>query len=241
MTLINGARRPAADVDRNGRVEIARILVVDDEPKLVDVVCRALYEEGFSADSATDGSRGLALLQKHDYELVLLDLVMQGIDGFTVLERVVSSYPHPQVIVLSALDDVETKVRCFERGAADFLTKPFALAELMARVRARLGTPARAGEAVLQSNGLKLDLKSRIAYTEKGVVHLSDREFLLLRCLMRHQGEICTRPQLLEEVWGCQFDPGTNVVDVYVGRLRAKLGSSVITTVRNVGYYVPSA
>jgi two-component system, OmpR family, response regulator len=243
MTLAKRARRPAttAGVDRNGRDEIARILVVDDEPKLVDVVCRALSEEGFSVDSATDGGRGLALIQNRDYELVVLDLVMQGIDGFTVLERVASSHPHPQVMILSVRDDVETKVRCFQSGATDYLTKPFALAELVARVRARLGIPAREGEAILENNGLKLDLKARVAQTEKGVVRLSDREFRLLRCLMRHQGDICTRPQLLEEVWGCQFDPGTNVVDVYVGRLRAKLGSSIITTVRNVGYYVPPA
>lgn len=243
MTVVNGAGKPATAVglDRNGHDGIARILVVDDEQKLVDVLGRALSEEGFSADSATDGGRALALIQKRDYDLVVLDLLMPGIDGFTVLERIVSSNPHPPVLVLSVLTDVESKVRCFELGATDYLTKPFALAELIARIRVRLGLPAGAGETTIQNNGLRLNVERRIAYTESGVVHLSDREFLLLRCLMRHQGEVCTRAMLLEEVWGWQFDPGTNVVDVYVGRLRAKLGSSVITTVRNVGYYVPVA
>jgi DNA-binding response OmpR family regulator len=243
MTVVNGAGKPATGVglDRNGHGGIPRILVVDDEPKLVDVVCRALSEEGFSADSATDGGRGLALIQRRVYDLLVLDLVMEGIDGFTVLERVASSNPHPAVLVLSALSDVESKVRCFELGATDYLTKPFALAELIARIRVRLGIPVGAGETMIQHNGLRLNLERRIAYTENGLVHLSDREFLLLRCLMRHQGEVCTRAMLLEEVWGWQFDPRTNVVDVYVGRLRAKLGSSIIATVRNVGYYVPVA
>jgi DNA-binding response OmpR family regulator len=220
---------------------MARILVVDDEPKLVGFVCRALSAHGFSVDGATDGVRALGLIQERDYELVVLDLLMKGVDGVTVLERSMKSRPHLPILVLSALSDVESKVRCFQLGAADYLTKPFALAELRARISARLLSPAAPEEAILSNNGLKLDLGRRIVDTGKGTVRLSDREFLLFRHLMRKQGEVCSRAELLEQVWGCSFDPGTNVVDVYVGRLRAKLGSSVITTVRNVGYYVPVA
>jgi two-component system, OmpR family, response regulator len=240
MTLV---RARNADHHRafGDRTREARILVIDDEPKLVGFVCRALSADGFSVDGATDGVRALRLIHERDYQLVVLDLLMNGVDGVTVLERTMQSRPDLPVLVLSALSDVESKVRCFRLGAADYLTKPFALAELRARIRARLRSPAGTREPVLRNNGLKLDLKRRIVDTGEETIRLSDREFLLFQHLMRKQGEVCSRAELLEQVWGCAFDPGTNVVDVYVGRLRAKLGSSVITTVRNVGYYVPIA
>jgi two-component system, OmpR family, response regulator len=242
MTLGNGARTPAttAGLDRNGHHEIARILVTDDEPKLVDVIRRALSAEGFLVDGATDGASALAMIRVGNYDLVVLDLVMDRIDGLTVLEHAMESHPHLPVVVLSGRSDVETKVRCFELGAADYVTKPFALAELIARIRARIGPPVGGDEAILQVKGLRLDLMRRTAHSYDTTVHLSNREFLLLRYLMRYQGKVCSRARLLEDVWGCQFDPGTNVVDVYVGRLRAKLGSSVIATVRNAGYCVPA-
>jgi DNA-binding response OmpR family regulator len=221
--------------------EPARILVVDDEPKIVDFVCRALSAQGFSVDGATDGARGLALLHERSYELVVLDLLMEGIDGVTVLKRVKEYRPHLPVLVVSALSDVESKVRCFELGAADYLTKPFALAELRARILARLATPGAGRPEMVRYDGFVLDPQRRIVQTSNGPVRLSHRECLLLEHLVRHPGEVFSRADLLEEVWGYSFDTGTNVVDVYVGRLRAKLGSSVITTVRNVGYYVPVA
>jgi DNA-binding response OmpR family regulator len=249
MTPVNGARN--ADHDRASErtlpkaaparrhTGIGSILVVDDEAKFVDFVCRALSAQGFSVDGTTDGARALTLIRERDYELVVLDLLMDGVDGVTILERVKSSRPRLPVLVLSALSDVESKVRCFQLGAADYMTKPFALAELRARIWARLHSRANGGGATLRHNGLVLDLRRKIVETAEGSVHLSDREFLLLQHLMLCQGEVCSRAELLEEVWGCSFDPGSNVVDVYVGRLRAKLGSSVIATVRNVGYYVP--
>jgi DNA-binding response OmpR family regulator len=248
MTLVTGAGN--ADHGRaSGRTaqeagaarETGRILVVDDEPKFVGFVCRALSAHGFSVDGITDGARALGLIRERDYDLVVLDLLMEGVDGVTVLERTMRSRPELPILVLSALSDVESKVRCFELGAADYMTKPFALAELRARIGARLRSQAGTREAILRNNGLKLDLGRRIVDTGEGTVRLSDREFLLLQHLMRNQGEVCSRAELLKEVWGWSFDPGTNVVDVYVGRLRAKLGRSVITTVRNVGYYVPVA
>lgn len=220
---------------------LARILVVDDEPKLVAFVRRALSADGFSVDAAMSGARALELIQEHDYELVVLDLLMHGVDGMTVLEEAVKYRPGLPILVLSALSDVESKVRCFEGGATDYVTKPFALAELRARIWARLGSPVNGSHATLRHNGLELDLQRRIVKTSKGSMTLSETEFRLLQHLMLSQGEVCSRAELLEAVWGYSFDPGSNVVDVYVSRLRAKLGKSVIATVRNVGYYVPPA
>jgi two-component system copper resistance phosphate regulon response regulator CusR len=235
MTPVNGARnahhfRPAS-----------RILVVDDEAKLRSFVCRALAAEGFSVDGAGDGARALQLIQERDYDLVILDLLMEGVDGATVLERALQVRPGLPVLVLSALSDVETKVRCFELGASDYMTKPFALAELRARIWARLPPPADAEERIVTYDGLRLDPAHRTVETDRGTVRLSRTEFELLSHLIRFEGRVFSRAELLDAVWGYSFDPGTNVVDVYVARLRSKLGSSVIGTVRNVGYYVPVA
>jgi two-component system, OmpR family, response regulator len=171
MSLVTGARKPA-------------ILVVDDEIKLVEFVRRTLSASGFAVDCATNLERALELMEKRDYELILLD----------------------------------------------------------PRIAARLQPVANGNgtQATLRHNGFILDLRRKVVETSEGVVKLSEREFHLLRHLLLCQGEVCSRSELLEEVWGYSFDPGSNVVDVYVGRLRAKLGSSVIATVRNVGYYVPA-
>jgi two-component system, OmpR family, response regulator len=141
------------------------------------------------------------------------------------------------VVVLSALSDVETKVRCLEFGASDYLSKPFSLSELVARIRARLRQPsAGPRHRFLEAGGLRLDLTRRLAEKDGTRVALSEREFLLLEHLMRADGDVCSRQELLAEVWGYSFDPGSNVVEVCVRRLRAKVGADVIETVRNVGY-----
>ena len=216
---------------------MSRVLVVDDEPKIVGFVSRALSAEGFQVDGATDGARGLELARTGGYELVVLDLLLPSIDGVTVLQELMDSRPSQRVLVLSALSDVETKVRCLEFGASDYVSKPFALAELVARIRARLRQPASGrDQRVLRLRGVTLDLTRRVADSGDGLVALSEREFLLLEYLMRRDGDVCTRQRLLADVWGYSFDPGSNVVDVCVGRLRAKLGADVIETVRNVGY-----
>jgi two-component system OmpR family response regulator len=214
-----------------------RVLVVDDEPRIVSFISRALSAEGLGVDGAHDGPRALELARSRRYELVVLDLLLPGLDGISVLQGILDSRPEQRVLILSAVSDVESKVRCLELGAADYLPKPFALAELVARVRARLRQPeAPAAPRVLAGGRVTLDLLRRAADAGTGPVSLSEREFLLLQYLMRKAGEVCTREELLADVWGYSFDPGSNVVDVYVGRLRSKLGAELIETVRNVGY-----
>jgi two-component system, OmpR family, response regulator len=214
-----------------------QVLVVDDEPRIVDFVSRALAAEGLGVDSASDGDRGLQMARTGRYELVVLDLLLPGKDGVSVLEDLMEARPQQRVLVLSALSDVENKVRCLELGASDYLHKPFALVELVARVRARLRQPASGpGERSVRCGGVTLDLVRRTADPGTGAVALSEREFLLLRYLIHTRGAVSTRERLLSEVWGYSFDPGSNVVDVCVGRLRAKLGAAAIETVRNVGY-----
>jgi len=216
---------------------MARVLVIDDEPGIVNYLSRALSSQGFGVDSAYDGAKGLELAERGGHELILLDLMIPVLDGFTVLKRILAGRPEQPVLVLSALTDVQSKIRCLELGASDFVAKPFVLAELLARVRVRMGRPAgRPLERVLVAGPVKLELLRRTVDCGNGPVSLSEREFLLLQHLVRHKDQVCTREQLLEEVWGCTFDPRTNVVDVYISRLRAKLGNDRIETVRNVGY-----
>ena len=216
---------------------MARVLVVDDEPRIVSFVSRALSAEGFQVDGAHDGIRALELASSGSYELVVLDLLLPHMDGMSVLQSLMEGRPDQRVLVLSALSDVETKVRCLEFGASDYLSKPFSLAELIARVRARLRQPgAGPRHQLLRGGDMTLDLTRRIVEVNGRRVTLSEREFLLLEHLMREDGDVCSRQRLLADVWGYSFDPGSNVVDVCVGRLRAKLGGDVIETVRNVGY-----
>ena len=214
-----------------------RVLVVDDEPRIVGFVSRALAGEGLLVESATDGNRALDMARNRRYDLVVLDLLMPGRDGVSVLRDLIEHRPEQRVLVLSAVSDVDSKVNCLELGASDYVPKPFAMAELLARIRARLRQPeAPVAPRVLTDGRLRLDLIRRVADAGLGPVSLSEREFLLLQQLMRSEGEVRTREQLLAEVWGYWFDPGSNVVDVYVGRLRSKLGGDLIETVRNVGY-----
>jgi DNA-binding response OmpR family regulator len=203
-------------------------------------VSRALTANGLTVETANDGAAGLARATAGDYDLVVLDLMMPGVGGLGVLRGLMATRPHQRVLVLSALSDVASKVRCLELGAADYLAKPFALAELVARVWVRLrDTSARDKEGLIRAGGLTLDVHRRTADRGGGPVALTTREFLLLKHLVANADDICTRTDLLAEVWGCSFDPGTNVVDVCIGRLRTKLGHDVIETVRNAGYRIP--
>jgi DNA-binding response OmpR family regulator len=219
---------------------VPSVLVIDDEPRIAEFVSRALSANGLSVKSATDGAAGLALAEGGHFDLVVLDLMMPGVSGHGVLRSLMRAHPHQRVLVLSALSDVASKVRCLELGAADYLAKPFALAELVARVWARLrDTSARDEEGLIRAGGLTLDSHRRTADRGDGPIPLTAREFLVLKHLLSNAGDICTRADLLTEVWGCSFDPGTNVVDVCIGRLRTKLGHDVIETVRHAGYQIP--
>lgn len=216
---------------------MARVLVVDDEVRIVDFIGRALRAEGLGVDAAYDGAHGLDMAVKRPYELVVLDLLLPEMDGVTVLRRLLEAKPEQRVLVLSAISDVDSRVEVLNLGASDYLPKPFAASELVARVRARLRQPGAAAlPRILTAGRLKLDLLRRRADIGEGSVRLSEKEFLLLQHLMRREGEVCTREELLSDVWNYSFDPQSNVVEVYVGRLRSKLDPELIETVRNVGY-----
>jgi DNA-binding response OmpR family regulator len=214
------------------------ILVVEDEPRILAFVRRGLEAQGFMVDAAADGAIALRCARERRYDLVVLDLLLPGLDGLSVLRELTRSAPEVPVLILSARADVRTKLRGFELGARDYVAKPFSLDELVARVRVQLrawgaGDP---DEVVVRAGALELDLARRRAHVGERVADLTDREFRLLHYLVRHEGEISSREQLLAEVWGYHFDPGSNVIDVCVRRLRKKLGASSIETVRHVGY-----
>ncbi|HEV3289089.1 MAG TPA: response regulator transcription factor [Streptosporangiaceae bacterium] len=217
-----------------------RILVVDDEPRIRDFISRALVTAGYSVDAACDGTEGLRRAILGDYDLVILDLIMPGMDGRQFLSQLVRERREPAVLVLSCLADVTTKVDCLELGAQDYLTKPFSLAELLARVRVRLRTDGHPLNEVLRAGDLILDVGRLEANRGDGPVALTRLEFLLLRELMEHAGQPVGKGQLLASVWGYDFDPGSNVVDVCVRRLRSKLGFDLIKTVRGEGYRLAS-
>lgn len=217
-----------------------RILLIDDEPGIRNFVSRGLRREGFTVDLAADGESGLRAALGPPYDLIILDLLLPGSNGIDLLRQVIRQNPAQPVIVLSALTDTSSKVRSFELGAGDYLAKPFSIEELMARVRARL-RDARSRPTRLTVGGLTLDLISRQVSGEFGRVQLAEREFVLLRELMASAGETVSKERILASVWGYRFDPGSNVVDVYVRRLRAKIGGDAIKTVRGEGYRIDAA
>ena len=240
MTLHHGAARTTVTQELFSAPN--RILTVDDEPKIRSFISRALTAAGYATDSASTGTEGLRQALAGHYDLIILDLVMPDMMGPDFLDRLLSQRPDQAVMVLSCLADVPTKVDCLERGAQDYLTKPFSLAELLARVRVRLRVDAhphdetaRAGE-VIRAGELTLDVGRLVADIGAGPVPLTRLEFLLLRELAEHAGESVPKGTLLATGWGYDFDPGSNVVDVCVRRLRSKLGFDLIKTVRGEGY-----
>jgi DNA-binding response OmpR family regulator len=211
--------------------------VIEDESKLAAVLARSLTASGYEVMCAGGGVVGLENAQRREFGLILLDLLLPDLDGFTVLQRLLERRPRQQVLVMSALSDVGSKVRCLEFGAVDYLAKPFELPELIARVRRHTRAEETEGQRVLEKAGVVLDLqRRRVSLAGEEPIPLPAREFLLLEYIMRKEGEVCGRAELLDHVWGYSFDPGTNVVDVCVVRLRHKIGHHAIETVRNVGY-----
>lgn len=214
-----------------------RILVVEDEARIRAFVARAFQAEGFSVDVVGDGEEGLARALTGSYAFVILDLLLPGRDGLDVLRDLQTLRPELPVLILSARTDLATKLRGFALGAVDYLDKPFALDELLARARVQLRRASGVDGTVLRAGALELDVTRRQARLHDTIADLSDREFRLLHFLMLHVGEVVSRQRLLAEVWGYDFDPQSNVVDVCVRRLRRQLGPDApIETVRNAGY-----
>ena len=216
---------------------MARLLAIEDDARLRTFLKRVLESDGHVVAGAATGPEGFRRTHDDEYDLILLDLMLPGVDGFEVLRRVLDRDPEQRVLVLSAVGDVASRVRCLQMGAVDFLCKPFAAAELIARVRARLRAPGSGGpQRWLRVGEVSLDLERQALDVDGNAVPLSHLEFVLLGHLMRRAGEVCSRAELLSSVWGYSSDPGSNVVDVTVRRVRHKVPRQLIETVRNVGY-----
>jgi DNA-binding response OmpR family regulator len=216
---------------------MTRILIAEDEARLAAFLEKGLRSGGYTTTVASDGAAASALARDDDFDLLVLDLGLPIKDGLEVLRELRSAGQRLPVIILTAKGDLGERVAGLEAGADDYLGKPFHFEELLARVRVRLRGDSRVGgEHQLQVGDLGLDLRTRWATLRGEKVELSAREFELLRTFLEHPNQVLSREQLLSHVWGYDYDPGSNVVDVYVGYLRRKLGQAQFETVRGVGY-----
>ena len=215
---------------------MSRILVAEDEGRIASFVEKGLAAAGFPVTVTADGPTALAYAQSGQFDLMILDIGLPGVDGFDILQTLRGEANPIAVIVLTARDSAADTLRGLEGGADDYMSKPFRFDELLARVRLRLkgGQPGPVGS--LQVRGLELDLKTRRISVDGRLCDLSAREFALAEEFMRHPDQVLSREQLLSRVWGLDFDPGSNVVEVYVRYLRAKIGADRIETVRGMGY-----
>ncbi len=218
-----------------------RILIVEDEERIASFVEKGLRSNGFTTTVVGDGDAGFEYALSGGFDLVVLDINLPGRDGFTILRELREARVTVPVIVLTARESVRDAVAGLEGGADDWMTKPFRFEELLARVRLRLRTAARTPEVtVLRAGSLSLDLRTRRARADERTVDLTAREFVLLELFLRHPGQVLSREQILSHVWGYDFDPGSNIVDVYVRTLRKKLGAQRVETVRGMGYRLPT-
>ncbi|MGO1537957.1 MAG: response regulator transcription factor [Leucobacter sp.] len=219
---------------------MASILIADDEPRISGFVEKGLRAAGFATRVAATGPEALNLAMTDEFDLMVLDVNLPGFDGFHVLEQLRGSGSRLPVIMLTARVDLQDTVTGLEGGADDYLGKPFFFDELLARIRVRMRTEESSATTDLVHGDLRLDVRSRRAHVGTQAIELSAREFALAEELVRHPDQVLSREQLLSRVWGYDFDPGSNVVDVYVGYLRQKLGSDRIETMRGVGYRLTS-
>ncbi|HAG79949.1 MAG TPA: DNA-binding response regulator [Cyanobacteria bacterium UBA11162] len=216
-----------------------RILIAEDEFRIASFLEKGLRANGFTTVVAPDAPEALAMAQSNDFDLLILDLGLPGKDGLQVLEELRGQGEQLPIIILTARDDISDKVAGLEGGADDYMTKPFRFEELLARVRLQLRKshlPKGKEETVLMVGNVMLDLRTRRVRVNGELVELSAREFTLTEILLRHRGQVMSREQLLNHVWGYDYDPGSNIVDVYIGYLRKKLGGKLIETVRGMGY-----
>jgi DNA-binding response OmpR family regulator len=221
------------------------ILLIEDEPGIVDFVKRGLAAEGFAVEAVLDGTEGERRALTESFDLIILDLMLPGRDGLQILGSLRQAKVTVPVIVLTARGEIEDRVGGLDAGAVDYLVKPFSLAELAARIRAQLRLAAQAPATTLHVGDIEVSLLTREVHRAGKLVRLSSTELELLVYLMRHRGQVLSREEILSTVWGYRHDPQTNVVDVYIGYLRRKLGSpddpAPILTVRSVGYRLDDA
>lgn len=215
---------------------MSRILIVEDEPGIASFLEKGLRAEGFTTMVVDDGDSAASIGRDEAFDLMILDLGLPGKDGREVLTEIRRRGEKMPVIILTARSGVQDTVSGLEGGADDYVTKPFSFQEILARVRVRLRDTPAADTTVLEAGGISLDLRTRRVEVDGSAIDLSAREFVLAETLMQHPGQVLSREQLLSRVWGYDFDPGSNVVDVYVGYLRKKLGPDRIETVRGMGY-----
>lgn len=215
---------------------MSRILIVEDEPGIASFLEKGLRAEGFTTMVVEDGVSATDIARDDAFDLVILDLGIPGKDGREVLTEIRRRGERIPVIILTARKSVQDTVSSLEGGADDYVTKPFSFQEVLARVRVRLREAPTADTTLLEAGDITLDLRTRKVHVNGSEVDLSAREFSLAETLLQHRGQVLSREQLLSRVWGYDFDPGSNVVDVYVGYLRKKLGSDTIETVRGMGY-----
>ena len=213
-----------------------RILIAEDEERIASFVAKGLRASGFTPTVVGNGTSAFDYAMSGDFDLLILDIGLPGLDGFTVLRQLRDSGSRLPVIILTARDSVTDTVAGLEGGADDYMAKPFRFEELLARVRIRVRQESTTELAVLSHGSLSLDLRTRQATVDGRTVDLSAREFTLAEVFLRHPNQVLSREQLLSSVWGYDFDPGSNVVDVYVRYLRRKVGASRIETVRGMGY-----
>jgi DNA-binding response OmpR family regulator len=217
-----------------------RVLIAEDEPRIASFIQKGLKANGFTVAIATNARETLNLTLGTKFDLLVLDLGLPDQDGLEVLEALRGQGETLPIIILTARDDIHDKVKGLESGADDYMTKPFRFEELLARVRVRLRDPAISSSPVealvLQVGEIQLDLRTRHAKIGSRIIDLPAREFTLAETFFRHPGQVLSREQLLDHVWGYDYSPGSNIVDVYVGYLRKKLGSDVFETVRGMGY-----
>ncbi len=215
---------------------MTRVLIAEDEERIVSFLQKGLRASGYSTVAVDTGLDAVALARDDSFDLLILDLGLPGLDGQEVLRRIRERGERMPVIILTARDGVEDTVTGLEQGADDYMTKPFRFEELLARIRLRMRSDPQPETTVLAAGGVSLDLRSRRASVGSRVEELTAREFALLEVFLRHPGQVLSREQLLSHVWGYDFDPGSNVVDVYVRYLRRKIGEDMIQTVRGMGY-----
>jgi len=220
---------------------VNRILIAEDEERIASFIEKGLRANGFTTSVATDGHEAIALARSGEFDLLILDLGLPGRDGTDVLRELREWDRRTPVVILTARDGLTDKVAGLEAGADDYVTKPFRFEELLARVRVRLRDERAPEPTMLRAAGCALDLRTRRLLVEGKSIELTAREFALAETFFRHAGQVLSREQLLSNVWGYDYDPGSNVVDVYVGYLRKKIGEDRISTIRGMGYRLQAA